>query len=160
MRSVSTNGIEWRHAFFIGDDEIATGLMRLINTVPTLKFSICADQHLVNASGKMSFDLRAERCGLFATDGLAPAKFAQQVLSCCSIKHSTARYPLFTPIAWVVAFSRTLLISEYGFDRRIDIQADAVIGYIANLPDSITLQGHQMQQCVGLVDAYTIDIAP
>jgi hypothetical protein len=46
------------------------------------------------------------------------------------------------------------------FYRRIDIQADAVIGYIANLPDPIAQQGHQMQQRMGLVDAQAIDIAP
>lgn len=63
-------------------------------------------------------------------------------------------------MAWIVAFSCALLITENGFHRRIDIQTDAVIGYIANLPDPIAQQGHQMQQCMGLVDAQTVDIAP
>ena len=59
-----------------------------------------------------------------------------------------------------MAFSRALLITEHGFNRRINIQADAVIGYIANLPDPIAQQGHQMQQSMGLVDAQAIDITP
>ena len=59
-----------------------------------------------------------------------------------------------------MALSRAFLITENGFHRRINIQADAVIGYIANLPDPIAQQGHQSLQRMGLVDAQTVDIAP
>ena len=81
MRSVPPLGIKWRLAFFVGDDEIVTGLQTFMNAMPALKFRICANQHLVNAIGKVSFDFSDERCGLFAADGFAPAKFAQQILA-------------------------------------------------------------------------------
>ena len=76
-RPIPTTPIKERVAFFVGDDEMVTGLKTFMNAMPALKFRIGANQHLVDAIGKVPFYFSDEGGGLFTADGFAPAKFTQ-----------------------------------------------------------------------------------
>jgi hypothetical protein len=57
-----------------------------MNTFPTLKFSICPNQHLLNTLGQASFDFGNECRGLFSADSFASAKLVHAAFPDCEAK--------------------------------------------------------------------------
>jgi hypothetical protein len=81
MGPIPAMRFKWRIASFVGDNEIKTGLEAFIDAWTVLKFSIGANQYLLDARWQAASYSGNKRCGLFTADGLSLAKPAQQVLA-------------------------------------------------------------------------------
>lgn len=160
MGPIPAMRFKWRIASFVGDNKIKSGFEAFIDAWPALKFSIGANQYLLDARWQAASYSGNERCGLFTADGLSLAKPAQQILA--GLLDKTQYWPIshFTAVFGVVAFSRTLLMTENSLHGRVDVQTNPMIGKLAQRPDPIAQHRHQFKQRLGLIDPQTVDVAP